>query len=159
MTETCCPSLRKMGEKLRSRSEQITALNHEVENIFALFKNDATTMRLIAKAIRKQILKNYLCALFQLLVLTTISFLFIYYISFINSHLSAISRIILIKLLPIWDWQQLTDENCLIGPIFARPSTIDAAIDEPIYNLYEEDCALCENYGKKFTKKSHKTCM
>ncbi|KAL2715235.1 hypothetical protein V1478_014933 [Vespula squamosa] len=54
-------------------------------------------------------------------------------IDLIGTHLTALSRLLLIKILPFWNWQSLYHENCMIN--------------NPFYNDYtitEEDCVTCE---------------
>lgn len=54
-------------------------------------------------------------------------------LDFVGTHFSAIGRLLLIKILPIWNWQPLYYENCMIN--------------NPFYNDYtitEEDCVTCE---------------
>lgn len=52
-------------------------------------------------------------------------------LDFVGTHFTAISRLLLIKVLPIWNWQPLYYENCMIN--------------NPFYNDYtitEEDCVV-----------------
>jgi len=53
-------------------------------------------------------------------------------LDFVGTHFTALSRLLLIKVLPIWNWQPLYYENCMIN--------------NPFYNDYtitEEDCVVC----------------
>lgn len=52
-------------------------------------------------------------------------------LDFVGTHFTALSRLLLIKVLPIWNWQPLYYENCMIN--------------NPFYNDYtitEEDCVV-----------------
>lgn len=65
-----------------------------------------------------------------------ISFMLIHTLTYIESfhwHLSAIGRILLIKLLPIYDWRHMKNQQCLIEKSNNDPN-------ESVFN-----CDLCEN--------------
>uniref|UniRef100_A0A0C9PHQ7 CemA protein n=1 Tax=Fopius arisanus TaxID=64838 RepID=A0A0C9PHQ7_9HYME len=54
-------------------------------------------------------------------------------LDFVGTHLSAITRVLAVKILPFWNWQYLYRENCMMN--------------NPFYNEYpitEEDCVTCE---------------
>lgn len=55
------------------------------------------------------------------------------HVNAVNMHMSAMGRILLIQLLPIWDWTRIFYENCLVN--------------NPMYQgfaLTEDDCLSCE---------------
>lgn len=52
-------------------------------------------------------------------------------IDFVGAHFTAISRLLLLKVLPIWNWQPLYYENCMINNPFYSD-----------YPITEEDCVV-----------------
>lgn len=68
------------------------------------------------------------------------------YVNILNWHAAAIGRICLIKLLGIWDWTKLYNEKCLINNWFI--SKYEKKVPRWESKLYEDDCVVCENYGK-----------
>lgn len=65
-------------------------------------------------------------------------------VSVINWNLVAVGRLLLIKLLPLWNWTHLHNAKCLIDHPVALPPNADdhvASEKSPI------DCSVCENIG------------
>lgn len=52
-------------------------------------------------------------------------------LDFVGTHFTALSRLLLIKILPIWNWQPLYYENCMINNPFYND-----------YSITEEDCVV-----------------
>lgn len=73
----------------------------------------------------------------------------IYYIDTLNWYFCAICRIMLIKILPLWDWTYLGKSKCLISKTTQQRSS-SYANDE--FNM--RDCRSCEYFGE--IKKSYK---
>lgn len=70
----------------------------------------------------------------------------IYYIPFLNWNFTAVGRIILIKLLPIWNWKPLHNQKCLIDWGWLGTQT-DIKTTIKSTKFYEIDCSTCVNYG------------
>ncbi|KAF5290081.1 hypothetical protein FQA39_LY14862 [Lamprigera yunnana] len=81
----------------------------------------------------------------MLLVFTLIAFMVTTYcalkVEAISWHASAIGRIILIKLLPIWNWQYLKNEKCFLDK-FTKVTDL------------EFNCALCESYSGVYVEEN-----
>lgn len=140
----------KMSNKLVRKSDQVAQLNRDIDNIFALCKNDASETDLIVQLIRKHIQYTLLWRRIQCICAVVAIIAIAYYIPFVNANLTAIGRIALIKLLPIWNWRELTDERCLFGPLFTKTiyTTDEAATQNQNgspHHLYKDDCVLCEH--------------
>ncbi|XP_031782233.1 uncharacterized protein LOC103317435 [Nasonia vitripennis] len=54
-------------------------------------------------------------------------------LDFVGAHFSALGRLVMIKLLPVWNWQPLYYENCMMNNPFYQD-----------YPISEEDCVACE---------------
>jgi hypothetical protein len=68
-------------------------------------------------------------------------------LDFVGAHFSAIGRLLMIKVLPIWNWQPLYYENCMMN--------------NPFYNDYavtEEDCVV-SNWISTYTFRSTDTSI
>lgn len=57
-------------------------------------------------------------------------------LDFVGAHLSAVGRLLMIKVLPIWNWQPLYYENCMMNNPFYND-----------YTLTEEDCVVRDMLG------------
>ncbi|KAG8222106.1 hypothetical protein J437_LFUL000870 [Ladona fulva] len=54
-------------------------------------------------------------------------------VGIVNVHLTALSRILMIKIIPFWDWTPLFYQSCLVSnPFYGE------------FSLTEEDCVSCE---------------
>uniref|UniRef100_A0A182K5U1 Uncharacterized protein n=1 Tax=Anopheles christyi TaxID=43041 RepID=A0A182K5U1_9DIPT len=67
----------------------------------------------------------------------------VYYIPWVNWHVTAIGRLIMIKLLPYWDWTPLYRDKCLIAKV---KETTAPKKYEPIAS-FPDDCVVCRNFG------------
>lgn len=70
----------------------------------------------------------------------------IYYVEILNWYFCAICRILMIKILPIWDWTTLGNAKCLIEKT-SLPSSKDYNNNES-KNFNAKDCWACERFGK-----------
>lgn len=89
----------------------------------------------LVAAMRRSWLQLVFRGTLVLIVLGTLSCLAAQ-LDFVGTHFTALSRLLLIKVLPIWNWQPLYYENCMIN--------------NPFYNDYtitEEDCVVRFIYG------------
>lgn len=77
-------------------------------------------------------------------VLTFLSSSF-YYVSFLNWNISAIGRIALIKIIPIWNWKAHFNDKCLV-PYF--DVGLNYKTESKFEGIYKDDCAVCETLGK-----------
>lgn len=84
----------------------------------------------LVAAMRRSWLQLALRATVILVVISTIVCAAVQF-DFVGTHFTAITRILAIKILPLWNWQYLYRENCLMN--------------NPFYNEYpitEEDCVV-----------------
>lgn len=105
----------------------------------------------------KNVLKplKYLMWKQQLKKFLKISLLFIsiccaiYYIDTLNWYFCAVTRILMIKLLPLWNWKYLGRSRCLIEKAQSQSSSTAAYVDSnDVLNV--KDCRACEHFGKVF---------
>lgn len=68
----------------------------------------------------------------------------IYYVDTLNWYFCAIGRILLIKILPLWDWKYLGNSKCLIAKSSSEKVYKES---ESSFNL--KDCRGCEHFGEK----------
>lgn len=66
----------------------------------------------------------------------------IYYVDTLNWYFCAIGRILLIKILPLWDWRYLANSKCLI----AKSSSEKVFKESENFNV--KDCRGCEHFGE-----------
>lgn len=69
----------------------------------------------------------------------------IYYVDSLNWYFCAAGRLIMIKLLPIWNWTYLHNAKCLVAKTAGTPSA------SPSRTFNEKDCRACEHFGKFFS--------
>lgn len=128
-----------MEQDLRSLQEHCKQMNFTQEEIEKLYEplNYAIEKAKILKKLRKILI-------FLSIVLTLYA---LSYFEFFAWNYSAIGRIILIKILPLWNWKNLKNERCLIyNDYFYTPNTGTA--NENIYSNYLTDCTFCEAIEK-----------
>lgn len=67
----------------------------------------------------------------------------IYYVDVLNWYFCAVGRIIMIKLLPIWNWKHLENAKCLIpkAEVKAKPFA------DSFRPFNVKDCRACEHFG------------
>ncbi|XP_055704482.1 uncharacterized protein LOC129802544 [Phlebotomus papatasi] len=85
--------------------------------------------------LRMKLLKKYFFIALLLVILWSIS-----QVSVVNWNLVAIGRIILIKLLPFWNWTHLHDAKCLLDYPLASNTDDHVVSEKPAL-----DCSVCEN--------------
>lgn len=110
--------------------------NDEVNEFHKYLKENRYTDEEIYKIFSplqtKRISKNVKIVVYSIMALLVVYFLS--QLEFISWNSSALSRIFLIKLLPLWDWTVLKNEKCLISKYSQSQTT------ENIFN-----CDVCEN--------------
>uniref|UniRef100_A0A182UWR1 Uncharacterized protein n=1 Tax=Anopheles merus TaxID=30066 RepID=A0A182UWR1_ANOME len=68
--------------------------------------------------------------------------LVVYYIPWVNWQVTAVGRLIMIELLPYWDWTPLYRGKCLI----AKAKETDAPKKYAPITSFPEDCVVCRNF-------------
>lgn len=84
--------------------------------------------------IRKSLLMRYIRYITYFVLISS----FLYYICISETilwNLSAIGRVFMVKLLPFWNWEKLSNQKCLINNFLREPEPILAP---------KFDCTLCE---------------
>lgn len=90
----------------------------------------------------EQKLKKYLKTI---LVFSAICSAF-YYVDTMNWFFCAVGRLVMIKLLPIWDWRHLEKASCLVAK-----SETEKLSSGGFTSINERDCLACEHFGEKFS--------
>ncbi|EFA05643.1 uncharacterized protein LOC103313479 [Tribolium castaneum] len=122
----------------RNSSYSFKQFNDEITDLYKSLKDNNYTDDEIRKIFAPLAPKtpNKLSTALILTSLATLALLyFATYFETISWHLSALGRIFLIKLLPLWDWTSLKNEKCLIW----KPSTTTTP------EITNFNCALCES--------------
>lgn len=136
------------SSNINSTKNVLKDLNRDFEYLLNSTDDDNIKKCLIAE-ITKVIRISALKKLFKILLLIAFVLSQIYVIPFLNWNASAVGRIVMIKMLKIWDWRYLYNVDCLIEKEF---TTFDRS-QTPIAHI-EDDCSFCENIGKNdFFKK------
>lgn len=140
----------------KNSSETYTAdqLNRDLESFYAFCKENRLTDEEISKLCEPLLKIVYKAKLLKILKLCMILILVIL-ICFtlcssdaVSWHLSAVGRILMIKLLPYYDWTVWKHERCLI-PKFGFQNAQD-------HTLPNFDCVLCESVAQ-IDKKNNMT--
>lgn len=87
----------------------------------------------LASALRQNNLKKGV-KIFVAFILAVLGVYCISQVKAFNMHMSAVGRLFMIKLLPVWDWTSMFYESCLVSNPFYG-----------VYSLREEDCISCES--------------
>lgn len=121
------------GEKLKIIDEELLSFYQYCEK--AGFS--PAEMNMICTPLSSALRQNKIKKGLKVLTLITVFILCFYTVSevdVINMHVSAVGRLIMIQLLPFWDWSSLFYETCLISnPLYKS------------YSLKKEDCLTCES--------------
>lgn len=127
--------------------------NRDLESFYAFCKENRLSdeeIRKLCEPLRRIVYKAKLLKIFKLSLILALV-IFICYIlccsDTVSWHLSAIGRILMIKLLPYYDWTVWKHEQCLI-PKFGSQNIQN--------ELPAFDCVLCENVAQ-ITKKNNIT--
>lgn len=145
-----------MSNRLERKLDQGSSFDKEIDNIFAICKNNSSENKIIVNIITRHLLQQHLWRQIQYLSAIVFFAFAVYYVPFLNANLTACGRILLIKLLPVWNWERLTDERCLLGPLFTENMYVTDA-EHPFHSsqqLYRDDCVLCENNGKRLNNEN-----
>lgn len=68
----------------------------------------------------------------------------------LNWFLSAVGRLLLIQLLPYWNWPELYNAKCLIDKPVEVKENLKPLPKLGRYETEKENCLLCETLGKYF---------
>lgn len=133
------------ARNISANKNNLEELNRDFEYLLKNVDDDTIKNGLIAeitKEIRISVLKKWL----KVLLLIAFVLSQIYAIPFLNWNASAVGRIVMIKMLKIWDWRYLYNVDCLIEKNVKRFER-----NGPL-NIMEDDCSFCENIGNLFSK-------
>lgn len=132
---------RRMCIKIDKEFEELFLQCHKITN------SNEREMKKILDPLKvhlwKQQLKKYL-KIFSIFVAIWCA---IYYVDTFNWYFCAVGRIVLINLLPLWDWKPLTTVLCLLPKVENAMKTSGFSLKP----LNEKDCRACENFGKLST--------
>lgn len=117
-------------------------LNRDFEYLLKSTDDDNIKKYFIVE-ITKECRKSAMKKLFKILLIIAFVMSQVYVIPFLNWNASAIGRIVMIKMLKVWDWRYLYNVDCLVEKKVARFDLIQSSIDN-----IEDDCSFCENIGK-----------
>lgn len=112
--------------------EKLSSLeDREIENILKPLK----FYLLMAKV------KKYL----KILLIVVSICLAIYYVDILNWYFCAIGRILMIKILPFWNWRYLANAKCLIEKSFPDKKEYENNNHDD-FNI--KDCRACKFFGE-----------
>lgn len=135
----------KNGAKMSQR-EKFEFINNEVRSFYEYCKEAGMSdeemdiiCRPLTSAVRKASIKRWTRFFLFLVMVFAIGYTVSQTDTF-QWHASAVTRIILIKILPIWDWTPLYYNKCLIER--SQPQSMDNNLVSP------SDCIACEAISK-----------
>lgn len=139
----------KHGVKMSQR-EKFELINSEVRSFYEYCKEAGMSdeemdliCRPLTNAVRKATIKRWTRVFLLLIMVIAIGYTVSQTDTF-QWHASAVARIVLIKLLPIWDWTPLYYNKCMIER--SQPQNVDSGVSTA-------DCIACEavrEYFKRF---------
>ena len=125
-------------------------IDEEFEELFLhcqkLTNSNKKEMENLLKPLRNHLLKEQLKKYFLIAFIFGAICCGIYYVDTLNWYFCALGRLLMIKLLPFWDWTRLAEARCLIGKaeVRTRSSGGFSRLND------EKDCRACEHFGEKF---------
>lgn len=127
-------------------------INKEFDEFFELCKTvtkDRKQLDEVLHPLKLALWRIQMIKYAKLIATLTICFCAIYYCDTLNWYFCAIGRILMIKLLPLWNWRYLATAKCLIP----RAQISETTPSGPSNFLSIKDCHACEFFGKlKFQK-------
>ena len=118
---------------LQQLEEDLNAFYQYCKEIQLTDKEIAVVCNPLTSMVRKTRFKKFLTYLF--IVVSTASFVYLLsYSSTVAWHYTAVSRILMSNVLPMWNWERLKSSKCLVDKISWSSSQSDA----------RTDCTFCE---------------
>lgn len=130
-------------------------MDSEFEEFFLLCKDITSSkaeMRKILQPLRAHLLKQQLKKFLKIFAILATICSAIYFVDTLNWYFCAFGRLLLIKMLPVWNWQRLRRSECIIqkAEISSKPKMYS-------HVLSEVECRVCEhfsNYHETFSIKN-----
>lgn len=145
--------LRSVSHKMSQTTDHFQEKSLEFEREFEAFsgfckKQNLTKseLDLVYAPIKKELKIQFWIRFLKIVAALTCVSLTVYYISYVNWNISAIGRIALIKMLPIWNWKTHFNDKCLVP--YLNVGLGSYKTDKTIVEDYKEDCVVCETIGK-----------
>jgi hypothetical protein len=133
-----------------SQREKFELINSEVRSFYEYCKEAGMSdeemdiiCRPLTNAVRKASIKRWTRVFMFIIMVLAIGYTVSQTDTF-QWHASAAARIVLIKLLPIWDWTPLYYNKCLIER--SQPQNLDNNLVSPA------ECVACEAISKSIEK-------
>lgn len=125
-------------------------MDQEFEEFFLLCQkvtnSNQSEVAKILKPLRIHLWKQLLWKSIKVLLIVTTICCAIYYVDTLNWYFCAIGRIVMIKILPLWNWTYLASAKCLISnPEMSQPKSQARSA-----SFNEKDCRSCEHFGEIF---------
>ncbi|KAK6643363.1 hypothetical protein RUM43_004868 [Polyplax serrata] len=125
------------------RSEKLKVIDEELLSFYQYCQNagfSQSEMEVICAPLTTALRQNNMRRNLKLFALVGIFLVCVYTASevhSVNTHFTALGRLLMIKMLPIWDWTTMFYETCLISnPMYKG------------YSLQKEDCLTCETLDR-----------
>lgn len=130
---------------LRVTLYSATEMDSEFEEFFLLCKDITSSkaeMRKILQPLRAHLLKQQLKIFLKIFAIFATICSAIYFVDTFNWYFCAFGRLLLIKMLPVWNWQRLRRSECIIQKteISSKPKMYSQV-------LSEAECRVCEHFS------------
>lgn len=132
-------SLKKGGKSYNNAEKDFLALEKDLCQLHEMLKENNYTPKEIQEFLRPlrfMAYKGYFYRYLRIFLFLLLIFIIGYYlvkVDFISWQLSAVGRIVMIKILPYWNWQKMAGTKCLINGY------------QEINEIKQFDCQLCES--------------
>jgi hypothetical protein len=74
----------------------------------------------------------------------------VYHVDSLNWLFCGVGRLLMIKILPLWNWRYLGKAKCLIEKAQVPAYDDDNKFNNDADELSSRDCRVCENFGRLF---------
>lgn len=130
---------------METQSNNSTDIDQELEVFLSSKSNDD-----VVRVIKRVFVKDFLRRCFKVLIALFTLYAAVYYIPQINQNFTAISRLAITTfVLPLFKWEHLYTERCLVNAHSHEMDQIDQGLDFDTDDTTIRDnrCAVCENLG------------
>lgn len=150
-----------MGVKTSSSEiYTVSQLETELNQFYKYCKDNNLTDEEISNICRPLMQSDFKSKYFKTFIIFLIVLLTLYFMSYFETvqwHYSAIGRLFLIELLPVWNWKEMKNEKCLIKTMKSDTNTNadimqDCTYCEYIHNIDVVDAKESEFIHQKYIK-------
>jgi ABC-type proline/glycine betaine transport system permease subunit len=142
----CSSNARKL-ERQRIQNALDQKLEQFLQHAVQSENLSKTELNCLLQPIKWLLWKIWLKIFVKAILVAIVGYVCVQKIEFINCNLSAIGRLLMIQVIPYWDWSLLYNEKCLISTVPMLYGTTAPKKNEN-RKSFGNDCVVCENMGE-----------